>query len=70
MLEPKKGLQTTTIHAGEDENPSKGLSSPIYQSATYRFVIQAASLKQWRLRRIPSFMVDMARPTQNRLKQR
>jgi methionine-gamma-lyase len=37
MLEPKKGLQTTTIHAGEDENPSKGLSSPIYQSATYRF---------------------------------
>ncbi len=40
MLEPErhqKGLQTTTIHAGEDENPSKGLSSPIYQSATYRF---------------------------------
>lgn len=40
MLEPEKhqkGLQTTSIHAGEDENPSRGLSSPIYQSATYRF---------------------------------
>lgn len=40
MLEPKKDnrrIQTTAVHAGEDENPSRGLSSPIYQSATYRF---------------------------------
>jgi methionine-gamma-lyase len=40
MLEPKndnKRIQTTAVHAGEDENPSRGLSSPIFQSATYRF---------------------------------
>ena len=40
MVEPEshpEGLQTTAVHAGEAENPSRGLSSPIFQSATYRF---------------------------------
>lgn len=38
MLESNnKGIQTTSVHAGENENPSRGLSSPIFQSATYRF---------------------------------
>jgi methionine-gamma-lyase len=33
----KQGLQTETIHAADGQNPSSGLTSPIYQSATYRF---------------------------------
>jgi methionine-gamma-lyase len=32
-----QGLHTQAIHAGDSENPSSGIVSPIYQSATYRF---------------------------------
>ncbi len=32
-----RGLQTKAIHAGDVENPSSGVSSPIYQAATYHF---------------------------------
>jgi methionine-gamma-lyase len=32
-----QGLQTKAIHAGDVENPSSGVASPIYQAATYRF---------------------------------
>lgn len=35
--EIKHGLHTQTIHAGDAENPSSGVVSPIYQAATYRF---------------------------------
>jgi methionine-gamma-lyase len=32
-----QGLHTQAIHAGDSENPSSGIVSPIYQAATYRF---------------------------------
>jgi cystathionine beta-lyase/cystathionine gamma-synthase len=32
-----RGLNTDLIHGAEGENPSSGLASPIYQSATFRF---------------------------------
>ena len=32
-----RGLNTNLIHAAEGENPSSGLTSPIYQSATFHF---------------------------------
>lgn len=32
-----RGLQTMLIHSGDAHNPSSGVSSPIYQSATFRF---------------------------------
>lgn len=31
------GRQTSVIEAGQEQNPSSGISSPIYQSATFRF---------------------------------
>ncbi|MFZ0549079.1 MAG: aminotransferase class I/II-fold pyridoxal phosphate-dependent enzyme [Candidatus Promineifilaceae bacterium] len=38
MTENKKqGPHTQAIHAGDAENPSSGVVSPIYQTATYRF---------------------------------
>ena len=37
MSEQRRGLQTDAIHAADDVNPSSGISSPIYQSATFRF---------------------------------
>jgi len=32
-----KGEQTKAIHAGDEDNPSTGIASPIYQAAAYRF---------------------------------
>ena len=32
-----KAEQTAAIHAGDEDNPSSGIASPIYQSAAYRF---------------------------------
>jgi cystathionine beta-lyase/cystathionine gamma-synthase len=32
-----RGMNTDLIHAAENHNPSSGLASPIYQSATFRF---------------------------------
>ncbi|MFN2222364.1 MAG: trans-sulfuration enzyme family protein [Candidatus Promineifilaceae bacterium] len=34
---PSRGLNTELIHAAEEQNPSSGLASAIYQSATFRF---------------------------------
>jgi methionine-gamma-lyase len=33
----KRRIQTTGIHGGEDQNPTSGVSSPIFQSSTFRF---------------------------------
>ena len=35
--ESKHGIHTQAVHAGDAENPSSGVVSPIYQAATYRF---------------------------------
>jgi cystathionine beta-lyase/cystathionine gamma-synthase len=32
-----RGLNTDLVHAGDEHNPSSGVSSPIYQSATFSF---------------------------------
>lgn len=37
MKERKMGQATRLLHEGTTENPSSGVSSPIYQSATFRF---------------------------------
>lgn len=37
MTSRERGLQTDAIHAADGSNPSSGISSPIYQSATFRF---------------------------------
>ncbi len=33
----KRRIQTTGIHGGEEQNPTSGVSSPIFQSSTFRF---------------------------------
>ncbi|UCG26563.1 MAG: aminotransferase class I/II-fold pyridoxal phosphate-dependent enzyme [Chloroflexota bacterium] len=35
--ERKRGIYTDLVHAGDAYNPSPGVASPIYQSATFRF---------------------------------
>ena len=37
MSNNKPGPLTQAIHAGDSQNPSSAVSSPIYQAATYRF---------------------------------
>lgn len=33
----ERGIQTTAVHAGDAANPTTAVSSPIYQTATFRF---------------------------------
>lgn len=35
--QPDHDMQTTAVHAGDHANPTTAVSSPIYQSATFRF---------------------------------
>ena len=54
--------QTIGIHGGDDENPSSGVSSPIYQSSTFQFSEPAAMAEAMASRAHPQFYGRYATP--------